>query len=107
MHLGRVGFRDHRTNFGAFVQRIAKGDFAGNVEQTLQQRVADAFLYKEPAPRNAALAGVVVDAVGDAVGSSLQIGVGENDLRTLAAKFEPHAFNAAGGNLAKFRANAH
>ena len=107
MHLGRVGLRDHRADFGAFVERIAKGDFAGNVEQTIQQCVADAFLDQQPAAGNAALAGIVVDAIGDAVGGSLQIGIGENDLRTLAAQFEPDALDAAGGDLAKLRADAH
>ena len=96
MHFGGMGFRDHGADFGALVQRIAESDLAGNIEQTVQQRIADALLHQKPAAGNAALAGIVVDAVGDAVGCCLQIRIGEDDLRTLAAEFQADALDAVG-----------
>jgi hypothetical protein len=99
-------FRDHRTDPGALVQRIAEGHLARNIEQTLHQGITDTFLDQEPAAGNAALSGIVIDAIGYAIGCRLKIRIGKDDLRALAAEFQADALDAARCDLAKLGADA-
>ena len=98
--------RDHGADTGFFVQRIAERDFARDIEDAIEQFVADVLVHDQAGTGNAALAGIVIDAIGDAVGGGLQIRIGKDDLRTLATQLQPDALDLAGGDLGQFGADA-
>ena len=54
-------------------------------------------MHDEPAARHAALTRVERDAEGDGIGGIVEIGVGEDDLRILAAQFQPDLLHVAAG----------
>ena len=102
MDLGGMGLRDHRADPRALVQRITEGHLSGDVEQPLHQRIAEALLNEKPASRDAALAGIVVDAIGDAVGGRVQGPHRQKRSAAPTTQFQADALDAAGGDLAEF-----
>ena len=66
----------------------------GGLEQ-LEEPVVHAALDEDPAARAAVLAGVVEDAVRRGRRGLLEVGVGEHDVRALAAELEGHPLHLA------------
>ena len=65
--------------------------------QLLDQALGDAFLHQQPRARAADLALVEPDRVDDAFDHAVEIGVLEDDERTLAAELERELLAGAGG----------
>ena len=68
-------------------------------DQGVGEGVGDAGGDDDPAAGDADLAGVEEDAAGDAVGGEREVGVGEDELRALAAELEGHRLHAGAGDV--------
>ncbi len=67
--------------------------------QLLDHRVVDLLLHEQPAARAAALALVQEEAEHGPVDRRVQVGVGEDDVGTLAAELERHSLERVGRAL--------
>ena len=61
-------------------------------------------MHQQAGCRGAVLAGVIERGADDLLGCALQVGIGENDDRGLAAEFKVHALNVDGGRLCHLHA---
>ena len=92
-HRLAVRGRDERPHLGRIVQRIADADAAGGLDEVVQKSVVDRLLDQDARARAAVLAGVVEHGVRRRRGGPLQIGVGEDHVRGLAAELERDALD--------------
>ena len=88
----------HPKGTSASAGQVVTVDGGMTANHLLMQFVADVLVHDEPAARNAALSAIVIDAVGNAIGGSLDVGVGKHDLRGLAALLL-HAFDVVARGL--------
>ena len=78
---------------------MADLDLAGLGDHALDDLVVDGLVREQARARRAALALVVEDRVGGAGDREIEIGIGEDDRRRLAAEFERDALEVAGRRL--------
>src|SRR5919108_101291 len=83
--------RDERTHHDAFVQPVADLPARGRLLEALDQLVVDRALDEQTAPCVTHLTGVEEDAERRLRDRVRQIGVGEHDVRRLAAQLERDA----------------
>ena len=88
---------DQRPDLGRVVGRVADLDLAGRLDEQLDDPVVDRALDEDPAPGAAVLAAVVEDRVRRLAGEALEVGVGEDDVRALAAELEADLLHVVGG----------
>ena len=88
---------DERPDLGRLVGRVADLDGAGRLGEQLDDPLVDRALDEDPAPGAAVLPGVVEDAVRRFLRELLEVGVGEHDVRALAAELERDLLHVAGG----------
>src|SRR5688500_17063473 len=87
---------DERPHLGRVVGRIADLDLARRLHEQLHDALVRRALHEDPAPRAAVLAGVVEDAVGRLARELLEVGIGEDDVRALAAELERDLLHVPG-----------
>src|SRR3990167_7889164 len=78
----------HRTHLAAVILRVADADALGTGDQALDELVIDLVLYQQARAGYAALPGGCIDAGDRAVDRTVQVGVGEDDIRRLAAQLQ-------------------
>ena len=91
--------RDLRALLGGRVERVADLALLGLLGQALDELLVDLLLDEQPAAGRAALAAVEVDGVEGAGDGLLHVGVGEDDVRALAAQLERGPLERVGGGL--------
>src|ERR1700720_317014 len=89
--------RHQRAEARLGVERIARDQAAGALHQALDQLVVDLLLDEQARAGGAYLTLAVKDAVVGALHRSVEIGVGEDDVRRLAAQLEGDALDGVGG----------
>ena len=87
---------DERSHLGRVLLRVADLDAASRLDEQLREAVVDARLDEDPRARATILAGVVEDGVRRGGRCALEVGVGEHDVRGLAAELERDALDRAG-----------
>ena len=90
---------DERSELDGRIEAVADLDLAGLVDHALDDLVVDGLVREQPRAGRAALALVVEDRVRGAADRVIEIGVGEDDRRRLAAELERDALQVAGGRL--------
>ena len=85
------------TDLGPLVRGVADDETHGRGHEALDDPVVDRTLDEDPAPRAAVLAGVVEHAHRALLDEAVDVGVGEADVRALAAELERDALHRAGG----------
>jgi hypothetical protein len=94
-----VGLEGDGPHLGLGVQRVAEPNRARPRRKALQELVVDAVLHHQPRAGHAGLSGGREDAGDHAVGGGVEVRVGENDVRRLAAELEAHARKVVGRAL--------
>ena len=84
---------DQRPHLGRVVGRIANLDAAGRIDEQLDEAVVGRALDEDARAGTAVLARVVEHRVRRRCGRLLEIGVGEDHVRGLAAELEGHALD--------------
>lgn len=79
---------DDRSHLGFPVERIAHPDLAHLVDIGREEFVVDVLVEKQAGAGGAALSGIGEDRKERAIDRFLQIGIREDDIRTLAAQFQ-------------------
>ena len=82
---------DERPDHGLRVERMTDPDALGLLRHERGEPIIDALLDEEARRRGTALAVQRVDHENGGVGGAVEIGVGEDDHRVLAAELEMHA----------------
>ena len=90
---------DERAHLGLFALRIADLHVACCVDEQLDETVVCRLLDQDARARATVLAGVVEHGVGCRGRCFLEVRVGEDDVRRLAAELERHAFDRSGRAL--------
>ena len=88
---------DERADLGRVVGRIADLDLPGRRGEQLDDLLVDRALDEDPAARAAVLAAVVEDAVRRLAREPLEVGVGVDDVRALAAELEADLLHVVRG----------
>jgi hypothetical protein len=88
LHTLAVVGGDQGARLGGLVRSAAEPDAVGPASKLVDEPVVDAVLDDEPATRRADLAGVQERRRKRVVNDRLEVGVGEDDVRALAAEFE-------------------
>ncbi|MNF69417.1 hypothetical protein D3C84_513000 [compost metagenome] len=78
----------HRAHLAAVILRVADTDALGPFDQALDEFVVDLVLHQQARAGHAALPRCGIDAGDRAVDRTVQVGVGEDDVRRLAAQFQ-------------------
>src|SRR5579864_4691342 len=89
--------RHQRAEARLGVERIARDQAAGALHQALDQLGVDLLLDEQARAGGADLALAVEDAVVGALHRGVEIGVGEDDVRRLAAQLEGDTLDGGGG----------
>src|SRR4029453_8076904 len=79
---------DLRTLGCVGIERIAQLLLAGACEHSINELIVNLVLHEEPRSRGAALAFKPEQAQKPAPNCGIKIGIGENDIRALAAEFQ-------------------
>jgi len=95
--------RDDRAHVDGFIERRADAQFLHPRPQLLRQAVGDTFLHEQPRAGAAHLALVEPDRVHHAFDDAVEIGIVEDDERTLAAQLERELLPAAAVALRMMR----
>ena len=90
---------DERTDLRVLGQRVADGECLRLLGKGRCERVVRLVLHEDPRARLARLAGRVVDRPQRADDGRVEVGVGEDDVRALAAELQRDALERLGGNL--------
>src|SRR5207247_2170447 len=85
--------------FGAGVERVAELAFPGQVSQALDKVTMDFGFDEEAAAAGATLAPVEKDRVKSARHGGIQVGIGEDHVRALAAQLKGGPFQGVGGGF--------
>src|SRR6266516_1126188 len=96
---------DEGAEPGVLIERIAGGHLLGALGELLDHLRMHRFLDQQARPRGAHFALAVEDPRLRAAHGSLQIGIGEDDVRTLAAQLERDALVRLRGHLHDLPAN--
>ena len=88
--------RNDGAQAGVLVQWVAWFQFLRSLGELLHHLVFHRPLHEQAGPRRAHLALTVEDAVLRAADGALQIGIGEDDVRTLAAEFQRYPLHCFG-----------
>src|SRR5262245_17517856 len=92
--------RDLRALLGGGVERVAYFPRLGLLEELVDHLVVDLFFHEQAATGAATLALVEEQAEVGALDGGVEVGVGEDDVRALAAQLEADTFEVAlGGGL--------
>ena len=86
---------NERTHFGIFVHAVTHRDFPAGLGQAREEFVGNFTLEQEAGTRTADLALTGEDAEHGEFERGVEIGIGENDVRALAAEFEGDFFQVA------------
>ena len=97
--LVELGLVDLRALLGRGVERVAELAGLDLRGELLDELVVDRLLNEQPAARAAALALVQEQAEQGAVDGRVEIGVGEDDVRALAAQLEGDPLERVGRDL--------
>src|SRR6185369_5809892 len=87
---------DQGAHGGTRFERVADHDLRSAVDQAVDEFVVDLAGDEDPAAGSAHLPLVGEDPDRDAIGGGVEVGVGEDDLRALAAEFESDGTEAVG-----------
>ena len=101
--VSRCARRDQRAHLGRLVGRVADLDPAVASTRSSRKRSYAERCDEDARAGAAVLAGVVEDRVRSGGRGALEVGVGEDDVRRLAAELERHALDRRGGALASPR----
>ncbi len=96
---------DHGAHVDALVERVAEAEAVHPVLQLGVEAVGDAFLHDEARAGAADLALVEPDRVDQAFDRAIEIGIVEDDVGRLAAKFERQRLAGAGRGFADLAAD--
>jgi hypothetical protein len=100
-HLHEMGVLDQRADLGSGLERMGQRDLAGgDLLDLLDQRVHDRTLGYEPGRGVAGFASIVEAAPGRSGRGGIEVGIGEDDKRRLAAEFERDALEVGLGGVA-------
>ena len=88
---------DQRTHLGRWVERVADADRLDVLGEQRREAIERRFLDEHPRARAAVLAGVGEHSAGRRRRGGLEIGVGEDHVRRLAAELERDALDRRGG----------
>ena len=91
--------RDDRAELSARIERIADAHPGQLFGDELFECRGDRAFDNKPAAADAALAGVEAHAEYDPVGGILEVGIGKDDLRVLAAELQAELLEVAGRSL--------
>lgn len=105
-HLLLMYRMDERTNDGLRIERMPDLDAARLFGDQRGELLVNAFLHQQPRRRGAAFAVQRIDHEDGGIGGTLEIGIGEDDHRVLAAEFEMHALQRLGTLAHDHRAGA-
>ncbi len=108
VHVGRdllpLCLRDERTRLGHIIAGSAEFDALGTCDDRGDELIVQRFLDDDAGTCRADLAGVEERAVERVIDSNLEVGIGEDDVRVLAAEFQGRALDGlrriAGDDLA-------
>ncbi len=87
---------DLRTLLGGAVERVAQLAILASFGKLFDHLVVDRLLNQQPAARAAALALIQEQPEHGPFDGRIEVGVGEDDVRALAAKLESHALERIG-----------
>src|SRR5262249_25413481 len=92
-HVVPLLLRDEGAEARLGVERVARRHLAGALDDLLHERVVDRLLNQQARARGAQLALPVEDPVARALRGGVQVGVGEDDVRRLAAELHRDALD--------------